>query len=70
MLKYRVDKDPYDIEETLFSGKLTRTIEPGLTILSVAMAQESQLFSTTSRTHIRKMRNIKYSPGMDFAIKA
>lgn len=33
MLKYRVDKDPYDTEETLFSGKLTRTIEPGFTVL-------------------------------------
>jgi len=33
MLEYKLHKDPYDMDETLFTGRLTRSIEPGFTVL-------------------------------------
>lgn len=33
MIRYKLHKDPYDTDETLFTGKLTREIKPGLSIL-------------------------------------
>ena len=33
MINYKLHKDPYNTEETLFTGKLNRSIEPGLTVL-------------------------------------
>lgn len=33
MIRYKVQKDPYDNDEILFCEKLTRTIEPGFTVL-------------------------------------
>ena len=34
MLEYKIEKDPYDADEVLFAGKLKRSIEPGLTVLT------------------------------------
>lgn len=33
MIRYKLYKDPYDTDETLFTGKLSREIKPGLSIL-------------------------------------
>ena len=34
MIEYKLHRDPYDADEILFTGKLTRSIKPGITILT------------------------------------